>query len=55
MPDGQHKVNIPSQDVSDHGAYLFISGTSGDDVRAGTDIVRRRVVVLSNLEQGLCK
>ena len=55
MPDGQHKVNIPSQDVSDHGAYLFISGTSGDDVRAGTDIVRRRVVVLRNLEQGLCK
>ena len=50
MPDGQHKLNIPSDHVSVHGAYRFISETSGDDVRAGTDIVRRRVVVLRNLE-----
>ena len=45
MPDGSHQLNIPSGYLDDNVAHLLTSVTSGDDVRAGADIVRRRVVL----------
>jgi len=44
MPDGSHQLNIPSGYLDDNVAHLLTSVTSGDDARAGADIVRRTLL-----------
>ena len=45
MPDGSHQLDIPSGYLDDNVAHLLTSVTSGDDARAGADIVRQCVVL----------